>query len=80
MPAENSRWYIPVASDVRVAVLDSGVSDLAELNVVTRMDCTAGWQGSTRNFADHFPLRVLNNNDGANNFTTRGSKPVKQTV
>ncbi|MEO0952693.1 MAG: S8 family serine peptidase, partial [Pseudomonadota bacterium] len=69
-PAKNSHWDVPVASDIRVAVLDSGISVNSGINVTTRMDCTAGWTGSTRNFRDDFNNRVVNGNDGSDHFSS----------
>ena len=69
-PAKNSHWEVSVASDIRVAVLDSGVSANSGVNVTTRMDCTAGWTGSTRNFRDDFNNRVVNGNDGSDHFSS----------
>lgn len=69
-PSKNSHWDVSVASDIRVAVLDSGVSENSGVNVITRMDCTAGWTGSTRNFRDDFNNRVVNGNDGGDAFSS----------
>ncbi|MEO0346673.1 MAG: S8 family peptidase [Pseudomonadota bacterium] len=69
-PAQNSHWDVSVASDIRVAVLDSGVSANSGVNVTTRMDCTAGWTGSTRNFRDDFNDRVVNGNNGSDHFSS----------
>ncbi|MEO0616216.1 MAG: S8 family peptidase [Pseudomonadota bacterium] len=69
-PSKGSHWNVPVASDIRVAVLDSGVSDLSGVNVTTRMDCTAGWTGSTRNYRDDFNARAVNGNNGTDLFSS----------
>ncbi|MEM9386006.1 MAG: S8 family serine peptidase [Pseudomonadota bacterium] len=55
--------YSP-ADDVRVAVLDTGVSDHQDLNVTARADCTAGARGATRSIEDRFDVRAFDGSNG----------------
>ena len=68
LPDPDSALYPGVASNVRVAVLDTGVADHFDLNVGSRMDCTAGVTGDTRTYRDNFNVRSFENDDGSHIF------------
>ncbi|MEO0972027.1 MAG: S8 family peptidase, partial [Pseudomonadota bacterium] len=63
-PKTNSPNFFTPASDVRVAVLDTGVSDHLDVDVRERADCTAGARGATRSIADNFDVRAFDGSNG----------------
>jgi len=68
-PAAGSANAFAVDSTIGIAVLDSGVSTHGDLNVATRLNCTASAVTSNGTFADSFSSASYSNNDGSLSFS-----------
>ena len=69
-PAAGSANAFAVDSNIGIAVLDSGVAAHSDLNVATRLNCTASAVTPSGTFADIFSTASYSNNDGSLSFSS----------
>ena len=67
LPSYGAPEFFPVDPNVRVAVLDSGVSNHSDLNVQMRVDFTEVL--AIRTFADNLNVKSFTNTDGTDNWS-----------
>ncbi|MBT8443014.1 MAG: S8 family serine peptidase [Gammaproteobacteria bacterium] len=68
-PATGSPNAFAADPNVGIAVLDSGVAEHKDLNVASRINCTASAVASSGTFADSFGSASYSNNDGSSSFS-----------
>ena len=68
VPTPGSPSYVTPASDVAIAVLDSGISDHLDINLQTRVDIISAYAGGT-NVRDEFNSISFGNNDGSGSWS-----------
>jgi len=69
LPVPGSPNFITVDPNLAVAVLDSGVSQHADLAVTNRVDCTVPVAGGNDTVRDQFSTASYSNNDGSANWS-----------
>ena len=69
LPEPGSNKHFPVAGNVAVAVLDSGISDHADINLQQRLDCRVQTSAGSETYRDEFVARDWGGNDGSQSFS-----------